>query len=405
MIAKFLGVAHTRRILIEEYNGMSKHETALTRRYWEEETDGLLIEEFPAVRNKRGCRPRYLDGLVILGGTKLIGNTKKDLDTNAKAENLVKDREVIIIQTKATPLSMPLLGQALISIHLMEFHFKPKSIRSVAICTGGDPELKRIAESLGIKVVIYPKENVKASNPMKSFYHLFWEEELGGTMIEGSPAISKVTDSGSRVVIPGGTNQIVDPLKADITGKDIVIIQGNSKEIVGMYLLGQAIFSQKLLESYKSKSIRSIALCRKSDACMERAANLYGIEIVVYSPSGKEQQTLSQEILKVADEITPASDEMEGFSIIRSLLGKKVDESRVTYHKTASHFGIYLDNDQKKWICRFHFGPKRKSIDLALPSVPYQLRNNIKIETVDSLLNYNDELLRILNSRLNQEKS
>ena len=261
---------------------MSKHETALTRRYWEEETDGLLIEEFPAIRRRKGCSPRFLDGLVISGRTKKIADTKIDLNTNDKAEDLVRDRDVIIIQTKANPLSMPLLGQALISIHLIEFHFKPRSIRSVAVCTGGDPELQKIAESLGVEVVIYPKEGIRESIPAKSFHHLFWEKELGGTMIEGSAAISKVTDSGSRVVIPGGPSQILDPLKADITGKDIVIIQGNSKEIVGMYLLGQAIFSKKLLEPYNPKSIRSIALCKKSDTCMERAAKLYGIEIIPY---------------------------------------------------------------------------------------------------------------------------
>ncbi|RQD81828.1 MAG: hypothetical protein D5R96_06395, partial [Methanocalculus sp. MSAO_Arc2] len=100
---------------------MPNNETALTRRYWKEETDGLLIEEFPVVRNKTGCNPRRLDGLVILGRTKKIGDTKQYVDTNAKAENLVRDRDVIIIQTKATPFNITLLGQAFFSQCLMKF--------------------------------------------------------------------------------------------------------------------------------------------------------------------------------------------------------------------------------------------------------------------------------------------
>ncbi|MDG6249306.1 hypothetical protein, partial [Methanocalculus sp.] len=109
-LAKVLGAAHARRILIEEYNGMSKHETALTRRSWEEETDGLLIEEFPAVRRRKGCSPRFLDGLVISRRTKKIADTKIDLNTNQKTEDIVKDKYVIIIQTKTNTLSTPLLG-------------------------------------------------------------------------------------------------------------------------------------------------------------------------------------------------------------------------------------------------------------------------------------------------------
>ncbi|WP_346866321.1 hypothetical protein [Methanocalculus sp. MSAO_Arc2] len=45
IIAKVLDAVHSNGIRIEGYNGMSKHETTLTRRYWEEETDGLLIED------------------------------------------------------------------------------------------------------------------------------------------------------------------------------------------------------------------------------------------------------------------------------------------------------------------------------------------------------------------------
>lgn len=383
---------------------MSKHETALTRRYWEEETDGLLIEEFPAVRNKTGCNPRYLDGLVILGQIKKIGDKKQYVDTNAKAENLVRDRDVIIIQTKATPFNITLLGQAFFSKHLMEFHFKAKSIRSVAVCTGVDPGIKSIAESLGIEVICYPSDGLAESVALKSTKHYYWEEELGGTMIEGS-ALLRMLEKTSRVVIPGGSTRTIDPFTADIEGKDIVIIQEDKYHTANLDLLGQAIFSKKVMERYNPGSIRSIALTKNGDACIERAAKLYNIEVVVYSPSDSKQQPLFPEILKLEDEITPATDEIKGFSIIRSIFRNKVDESRLAYHKTSSQFGVYLDHDPKKWICRFHFGPKRKSIDLALPLVPYQLRNNIKIQTVDSLRNYKTELLTILDSRMNQNKN
>ena len=123
---------------------MSKHETPLTRRYWEE-VGGTLIEEFPAVLRGTGNAQRLLDGLIIQGEPKVI----------AKATVVtIKGKNIIVLQTKANRLGMNLMGQAIISKKLME-RFEPKSIRSVAICTEGDSVLEPLLKDYGIELVIY----------------------------------------------------------------------------------------------------------------------------------------------------------------------------------------------------------------------------------------------------------
>ena len=123
---------------------MSKHETPLTRRYWEE-VGGTLVEEFPAVLRGTGNAQRLLDGLIIQGEPKVI----------AKASELtIKGKDIIVLQTKANRLGMNLMGQAIISKKLME-RFEPKSIRSVAICTEGDSVLELLLKDYGIELVIY----------------------------------------------------------------------------------------------------------------------------------------------------------------------------------------------------------------------------------------------------------
>jgi hypothetical protein len=123
---------------------MSKHETPLTRRYWEQ-VGGTLIEEFPAVLRGPGNAQRLLDGLIIQGGPKVI----------AKAtEVTIRGKNIIVLQTKANRLGMNLMGQAIISKKLME-RFEPKSIRSVAICTEGDSVLEPLLKDYGIELVIY----------------------------------------------------------------------------------------------------------------------------------------------------------------------------------------------------------------------------------------------------------
>ena len=123
---------------------MSKLETPLTRRYWRE-IGGTLIEEFPAVRSGPNQGRRLLDGVVLLDSPHLIANY---------GEFEIENRDIVVIQTKASRLGMYLLGQALFSRHLM-MPFRPSSVDTVAICTKGDDVLEPLAAEYGIKVVVY----------------------------------------------------------------------------------------------------------------------------------------------------------------------------------------------------------------------------------------------------------
>ena len=123
---------------------MSKKETPLTRRYWNE-IGGTLIEEFPAVSLGPDHGKRILDGVVVLGAPKRIAKSN-EVD--------IRNKDIVIIQTKAQRLGMYLLGQALFSKHLMK-PFKPRSIQTVAVCTKGDAVLEPLARRYGIKVIVY----------------------------------------------------------------------------------------------------------------------------------------------------------------------------------------------------------------------------------------------------------
>lgn len=123
---------------------MSKHETPLTRRYWTE-VGGTLIEEYRVVKKTATQAQRLVDGLIILGEACEIASDR-DLEITGK--------DVIVVQTKASPLGMYLLGQALFSRHLVEA-LGPRSVESVAICTAGDDVLEPLAREYGIKVVVY----------------------------------------------------------------------------------------------------------------------------------------------------------------------------------------------------------------------------------------------------------
>lgn len=123
---------------------MSKHETPLTRKYWQS-VGGTLVEEFPVVRRSASSAQRLLDGLIVLDGNNRI----------ARADEIkIEGMDVIVLQTKANRLGMYLMGQAFFSRELVKA-LDPKSIRTVAICVQDDSEMHSLCNQFQIEVVIY----------------------------------------------------------------------------------------------------------------------------------------------------------------------------------------------------------------------------------------------------------
>jgi hypothetical protein len=116
---------------------MSKLETGMTRWYWRHRTGGLLIEEYPVVLGGNGAATRRVDGLVILGErTRRVSGRRPS----------VAGKDVVVIQAKAKPLGMSVMGQALFSAELVR-NLGARSVRSVAVCTKDDSVLRPLLEA------------------------------------------------------------------------------------------------------------------------------------------------------------------------------------------------------------------------------------------------------------------
>ena len=55
---------------------------------------------------------------------------------------------------------------------------------------------------------------------------------------------------------------------------------------------------------------------------------------------------------------------MQGFYIVKSILHNIVDLDRVIYRDTISYFGILLDDNNRKPICRLHFNRSNKYLEV-----------------------------------------
>ncbi len=69
--------------------------------------------------------------------------------------------------------------------------------------------------------------------------------------------------------------------RPDLRGKDVVVVQTKNDRL-GMYLMGQTIFSRELVRRrFEPSSVRAVALVRQSDEALQPLLEEFGCEVVV----------------------------------------------------------------------------------------------------------------------------
>ncbi len=113
----------------------------------------------------------------------------------------------------------------------------------------------------------------------------YWQT-TGGLLIEEFMMVKQDKSANiarrllDGLIIPAGETKIASNRDIFIKGKDIIAIQVKNNRL-GMNLMGQAYFSHLLLQQLQPKSIKTVAICKKSDAAMEQLCHQHGIEVIV----------------------------------------------------------------------------------------------------------------------------
>lgn len=105
----------------------------------------------------------------------------------------------------------------------------------------------------------------------------------------------------------------------------------------------------------------------------------------------EETNKVSSEDPKENSKINTTEEELEAFHIIKSILRQTVDSSRITYRDAQSYFGIFLDNNRLKTICRIYVESKISKKLCIIDDQKHQI--SYPLETVDDIYKYSDELI------------
>lgn len=96
--------------------------------------------------------------------------------------------------------------------------------------------------------------------------------------------------------------------------------------------------------------------------------------------------------------ITTTDEELEGFYVVKSLLGEHTDLSNINFKDTVNYFTILYQGKVTKWLCRLYFNGKQKAI--SFPGEEKGLEVKTNIDRIEDLYKFRAELKQALDKRV-----
>lgn len=89
------------------------------------------------------------------------------------------------------------------------------------------------------------------------------------------------------------------------------------------------------------------------------------------------------------DRVQTTLEELEGYHIVKAITRSVVDPRRIVHRDAQSYFGILLDDNNRKPLCRLHFNRSKKYIGI-FDEAKSETRH--PISSLDDIFNFADQL-------------
>lgn len=152
----------------------------------------------------------------------------------------------------------------------------------------------------------------------------------------------------------------------------------------------------KVLEYYKPLLKRTIAnfindtLNDRLKMAITNDDSLSVEPVAVTSDDVTPSPSLPGQAEKEKAEIVTTEEELEGFYIVRSILRTKVPAARITHRDALSYFAIFLDDNNRRPICRLYLNGQSKKYLGTFDAAKKETK--VEIKSLDDIYNYAAEL-------------
>jgi predicted type IV restriction endonuclease len=116
-----------------------------------------------------------------------------------------------------------------------------------------------------------------------------------------------------------------------------------------------------------------------------------------------EKVRVTEEVVRPEEDkaIETTAQEMEGFMIVKSIIRKKIDANRIVARDTKTYYGILLDDNNRKPLCRLWFNSTKKYLGLFDET---KNETRYELQKLDDIFNYTEQLLKSVDLYEKEEK-
>ncbi|MCS2170994.1 type I restriction enzyme HsdR N-terminal domain-containing protein [Scandinavium sp. TWS1a] len=148
------------------------------------------------------------------------------------------------------------------------------------------------------------------------------------------------------------------------------------------------ILTQKVRELF-SNLTKKAAIQYINDQVNERLKSaITGVTPAKAEIEAENTETES-DVSRDENDILTTQEEIEGYHIVRAITRTVIEAQRITHRDTKSYFGVLVDDNNRRPLCRLHFNRSQKYIGL------FDIEKNETrhpIETVDDIYSWADIL-------------
>lgn len=152
------------------------------------------------------------------------------------------------------------------------------------------------------------------------------------------------------------------------------------------------MITPKILEQFTVLLKRSIST-HISDLISER------LNIALKNESQKPKDDSNQgdpqqevRIIEPENKIVTTDEELEAFFIVKSILRQKVEPNRITHRDAQSYFAIFLDDNNRKPICRLYLNSETNKQIAFIDDSKKEIK--VKISSLDELYDHAETLIK-----------
>lgn len=191
--------------------------------------------------------------------------------------------------------------------------------------------------------------------------------------------IENILSSASELKYMGELKQVIS---SEFTTPSPDMVRYLGKQVY------EGVFTPRIMEQF-TMLVRRAVNTYINDIIADRLKSAMGEAEEVEKKQSKTEQSHVTETPE--SKIITTNEEMEAFFIVKAILRHTISADRITYRDAQSYFSVFIDDNNRKCVCRLYLDSEKNKRIVFLDSDKNELSN--KISAIDEIYNFEQELI------------